>query len=64
MNDVIKNMINCISDEDYNGAREMLKITLADYISGKQYLSNKEIFGSDYDNPNEEEQSLKNEIEG
>lgn len=59
----IKDMINSINDEDFDKARSALKTTLADYLAGKRYLSNKDIFGDEYTNPNEEEQQMKVEVE-
>ena len=58
----IRKMIDAISCDDFNGARDTLKASLAEYISGKRYLSNEEVFGSKYKNPNKEEQELKDEI--
>jgi len=59
----IKNMIDALDVENFDAARSALKATLSDYIAGKKYVSNKEIFGDDYVNPNEEEQELKAEVE-
>jgi len=59
----IKNMIDALDVENFDVARSALKATLSDYIAGKKYVSNKEIFGDDYVNPNEEEQELKAEVE-
>lgn len=54
----IRTMINCISNDDFNGAREALKVSLAEYMAGKKYLSNAEMYGIAYPNPNKEEQVL------
>lgn len=59
----IKNMIDALDVENFDVARSALKATLSDYIAGKKYVSNKEIFGDDYVNPNEEEQELKADVE-
>ena len=59
----IKNMIDSINEENFDKAREALKVTLADYLAGKKYLSNKEVFGDDYANPSEEPK-LKSDMEG
>lgn len=55
----IRNMVDAISGEDFNGARGALKASLAEYMAGKKYLSNEEVFGKKYINPNKEEQELK-----
>jgi len=49
----IRNMIDAIADENFDAARETLKTTLAEYMSGTKYVSNKEIFGDQYENPQE-----------
>ena len=59
----IKDMIDALDVENFDVARSALKATLSDYIAGKKYVSNKEIFGDDYVNPNEEEIALKAEVE-
>ncbi len=59
----IKDMIDSINDENFDKARSALKTTLSDYLAGKRYLSNKDVFGDDYTNPNEEEQKMKSEVE-
>lgn len=59
----IKDMIDALDVENFDVARSALKATLAYYIAGKKYVSNKEIFGDDYVNPNEEEQKRKAESE-
>lgn len=51
----IHDMLDALENENFEDARTALKTTLADYISGRIYLSNKELFGDDYANPNEEE---------
>lgn len=55
----IRTMINCISNDDFNGAREALKVSLAEYMAGKKYLSNAEMYGIAYPNPNKEAEELK-----
>lgn len=60
----IRTMINCISNDDFNGARDALKVSLAEYMAGKKYLSNAEVYGISYSNPNKEEQELKSEMSG
>ena len=59
----IKNMIDALEVENFDVARSALKATLSDYMAGKKYVSNKEVFGDDYVNPNKEEQDLKSEVE-
>jgi len=51
----IRNMVDAIHGEDFKGAKGALKASLAEYIAGKKYLSNEEVFGKDYKNPNNEE---------
>lgn len=58
----IRTMINCISNDNFDGAREALKVSLAEYMAGKKYLSNAEMYGIDYKNPNIEEKELKSEM--
>ncbi len=58
----IRTMINCISSDDFNGAREALKVSLAEYMAGKKYLSNAEMYGLNYSNPNKDEQELQTEM--
>lgn len=58
----IRDMIDAIGDENFDGAREALKTSLAEYMAGKKYLSNKEVFGDGSINPNDEEQQLKAEL--
>jgi hypothetical protein len=55
---VIRNMIDALADDDFSGAREALKTTLAQYISGTNYVSNADIFGNRYHNPNDESDLL------
>ena len=59
----IKDMINHIEVDNFDEARSALKATLSDYLAGKKYLSNKELFGDDYINPNKEEQKIKADME-
>ncbi len=58
----LRKMIDAIDNEDFNGAKCALKASLAEYMAGKKYLSNKDIFGDRYNNPNDEEQELKLEL--
>jgi DNA-directed RNA polymerase subunit RPC12/RpoP len=58
----VRNMIDAISDDNFDGARSALKASLAEYMAGKKYVSNEDIFGSDYTNPNDEEQDIKAEL--
>lgn len=58
----IRNMIDAISAENFDGARGALKASLAEYMAGRKYVSNEEVFGDDYTNPNDEEQELKAEL--
>ena len=46
-------MIDKIADDDFKSARETLKATLAAYLSGKKYLSNKDIYGDEYSDPSQ-----------
>lgn len=57
----IRDMVDAIASEDFNVAKGALKATLAEYMAGKKYLSNKEVFGHDYENPNEEEKEFDKE---
>jgi hypothetical protein len=59
----ITQMIDALNAENFEEARSALKATLSDYLAGKRYVSNKDIFGKDYVNPNEEEAKLKAELE-
>jgi len=59
----IRKMVDAIESEDFDGAREALKTSLAEYMAGKKYLSNEEVFGSAYKNPNDEEAELKKELD-
>lgn len=59
----ITKMIDALNAENFEEARSALKATLTDALAGKKYVSNKEIFGDDYVNPNEEEAKLKAEVE-
>jgi predicted Zn-ribbon and HTH transcriptional regulator len=58
----IRTMIDAIAEENFNGAKGALKASLAEYMAGKKYVSNKDIFGDKYENPNDEEQDLKAEL--
>jgi len=58
----VRNMIDAIADENFDGAKGALKASLAEYMAGKKYVSNKDLFGDAYKNPNEEEQNLKAEL--
>ena len=55
----IRDMIDLIADENFDGAKSALKATLAEYMAGRKFLSNRDLYGKDYTNPNEEEQSIK-----
>jgi len=59
----IRKMVDAIEGEDFDGAREALKTSLAEYMAGKKYLSNEEVFGGTYKNPNDEEAELKKELD-
>ena len=48
----LNDMIDAIESEDFDEARSALKASLADYMAGKKYLSNRELFGDAYTNPN------------
>lgn len=56
----VRQMIEAIFNEDFDGAREALKVSLADYMSGRAYVSNSDLFGpgykDDYTNPNVEDE--------
>lgn len=58
MSDVRK-IIEAIALDDFDGARDALKTTLADYIAGRAFVSNSDLFGKDYiddyKNPNVED---------
>lgn len=58
----VRDMIDAIAVEDFDGARGALKASLAEYMAGREYVSNKDVFGNSYMNPNEEEQQLKSEL--
>ena len=58
----VRDMIDAIAIEDFDAARTSLKTSLAEYMAGTKYVSNKEIFGDKYENPNEEEQKSKDEL--
>lgn len=58
----LRKMIDAISGENFVEARGALKASLAEYMTGKRYVSNKDIYGDAYSNPNEEEQDLKSEL--
>ena len=55
----IRDMIDSIADENFDGAKSALKASLAEYMAGRKFLSNRDLYGKDYTNPNEEEQSIK-----
>lgn len=55
----IRDMIDLIADENFDGAKSALKASLAEYMAGRKFLSNRDLYGKDYTNPNEEEQSIK-----
>ena len=55
----IRDMIDSIADENFDGAKSALKALLAEYMAGRKFLSNRDLYGKDYTNPNEEEQSIK-----
>ena len=50
----LRDMVDAISNDNFDSARSSLKASLASYMSGKKYLSNEEVFGSEYVNPNNE----------
>ena len=56
----VRQMIEAIFKEDFDGAREALKVSLADYMAGRAYVSNSDLFGADYKddytNPNVEDE--------
>lgn len=58
----VRTMIDAISAENFDGAKSALKASLAEYMAGKKYVSNEDVFGSDYTNPNDEEQDIKSEL--
>lgn len=58
----LRDMIDAIADDDFNVARSSLKNSLAEYMAGKRYVSNKDVFGDRYSNPNEDEQTTKAEL--
>lgn len=60
----IRDMVDAISSDNFDEARCALKASLAEYMAGKKYLSNEEVFGSQYSNPNTDEQEMKDELEG
>ena len=55
----IRDMIDSIADENFDGAKSALKASLAEYMAGRKFLSNRDLYGKDYTIPNEEEQSIK-----
>jgi len=55
----LRDMVDAIAVDDFNAARVSLKTSLAEYMAGKRYVSNKDVFGDRYNDPNEEEQSIK-----
>ena len=44
----VRKMIEAIFNEDFDGARDALKVSLADYMAGRAYVSNSDLFGADY----------------
>lgn len=60
----LRNMIDALEEDDFESAREALTTTLAEYMAGKRYLSNSDIFGDEYDNPNDDEQKIKYSVGG
>jgi len=58
----LREMIDAIEVDDFDCARSALKASLAEYMAGRAYISNEEIFGKSYKNPNKEEQELKAEL--
>jgi len=58
----LRGMIDAIAADNFDMARESLKASLAEYMSGKKYVSNEEVFGLKYKNPNDEEQKQKAEL--
>lgn len=58
----VRDMIDAIAEENFDDARVSLKTSLAEYMTGTKYVSNKEVFGDKYENPNEEEQKAKSEL--
>jgi hypothetical protein len=45
----VREMIEAIACDDFDSARTALKATLADYMAGKVYVSNADLYGPDYD---------------
>ena len=62
--DAIRAMIDAIEAEDFSKARETLTTTLAEYMTGKRYLNDSDLFGSDYSDPNDDEQKIKYSVGG
>lgn len=58
----LREMIDAIEVDNFDCARSALKASLAEYMAGRAYISNEEIFGKSYKNPNKEEQELKAEL--
>ncbi len=56
----VRDMIDALASDDFDGARVALKASLADYMSGRAYVSNSDLFGKDYKddyaNPNVEDE--------
>lgn len=56
----VRRMIDAIAVDNFDGAREALKASLADYMAGRAYVSNSDLFGQgykdDYANPNIEDE--------
>ncbi len=55
----LRDMIDAIAGDDFDGARASLKSSLAEYMAGKRYISNRDVFGDRYNNPNDDEQTIK-----
>lgn len=55
----IREMIDALAADNFDCARAALKTSLAEYMSGRRYVSNEEVFGYGYKNPNRQEQELK-----
>jgi len=45
----LRKMIDNIVDDSFDEAREHLKVVLAQYLAGKRFVTNKEIFGDGSD---------------
>jgi|SaaInlStandDraft_4_1057021.scaffolds.fasta_scaffold22586_2 hypothetical protein len=58
----LRDMIDSIADENFVEAKGALTASIAEYMTGKRYVSNEDVFGSKYKNPNDEEQEMKAEL--